>query len=286
MTLMIAMKAILPLLRNDRIPLRMRKKIGKLAGLPDPDIAFQVRMFDAVFEGKTGTHQDNKIYVYGSHEAATLRLMRGILAAQAKTGKEPVYLDIGTNIGQHLVAVAGLARRAYGFEPWDKVRDCALKNLTLNDFSHADVLPFGLSDQSAQLPYFPPATGNLGIGSFMPEAEGTAQPITLEVRKGDDVIEELGIKPTLIKIDTEGFESYVLKGLKNTLEKDRPAVVFELGDLSRRDFTTRESIASFFPKGYSIYGILRSREYPRTVPYREGQKYENLLAWPEEKFSL
>lgn len=283
---MIAMASLLPLLRNDKIPLRLRKKIGKLAGHPAPGIDFQVRMFDALFEGKTGTHQDDKIYLYGSHEAATLRLMRNILAAQRRKGITPCYLDIGTNIGQHLVAVAGLAARAVGFEPWDKVRDVALKNLSINQFQHVNVMPYGLSDQSAHLPYFPPATGNLGIGSFMPEAEGTAQPITLEVRRGDDVIEDMGITPTLIKIDTEGFESYVLKGLKKTIEQHRPAIVFELGDLSRRDFTTLDSIKSFFPKGYSIHGILRSREYPSVIPYRDDRKFENLLAWPEDKFRL
>ncbi len=120
----------------------------------------------------------------------------------------------------------------------------------------------------------------------MPEAEQTGKPITLEVRRGDDVIDEMKIKPSLLKIDTEGFESYVLKGLKNTLEQFRPAVVFELAELSRRDFTSLEAIKAFFPAGYSIHGILRSREYPRVIPYNSDRKFENLLAWPDEKFSL
>lgn len=276
----------LPFLRNDKIPLRIRKKVGKLVGSPPPDIAFQIRMFDAVFEGKTGNHQDNKIYIYGSHEPATLRIMRDILNHQATQGTDPVYLDIGTNVGQHLVAVAGVARYAYGFEPWDKVRDRALRNIDLNNYAHAQVLPYGLSDAGAMLPYFPPATGNLGIGSFMPEAEQTGKPVTLEVRKGDDVIEEMKIRPSLLKIDTEGYESFVLKGLKKTLEQFRPAVVFELAELSRRDFTSLEAIKAFFPAGYSIHGILRSREFPHVVRYSEGRKFENLLAWPDEKFPL
>jgi len=278
--------ALLPFLRNDKIPLRLRKKIGKIGGVPQPDIAFQVRLFDSVFEGKTGPHQDNKIYMYGSHEAATLRLMRTILERQRESGQKPVYLDIGTNIGQHLVAVAGLTDTSYGFEPWDRVRACALRNVAINNFSHVEILPFGLSDQDAYLPYFPPASGNLGNGSFLAEAEDTAEPITLEVRRGDDVVQNLGAIPSLIKIDTEGFESYVLKGLKSTLEASRPAVIFELGDLSRRDFTSLETIKGFFPAGYSIHGILRSREYPKVEAYRAGAKYENLLAWPDENFSL
>ena len=247
---------------------------------------FQVRVFGAIFEGQTGNHQDDKIYYYGSHEAATLRLLRRILEAQAAKGTEPVYLDIGTNIGQHLIAVASKATRAYGFEPWDKVRDVALKHIALNDFSHVEVLPFGLSDTAAHLPYFPPATGNLGIGSFMSEAENTGAPITLEVRKGDDVIKDMGIKPSLLKIDTEGFESFVLKGLRQTLETFRPAVIFELGDLSRKDFKSLDALHGFFPKGYSFYGIRRSREMPSLVPFTGTGKFENLVAWPDKNLSL
>jgi len=274
----------LPFLRNDKIPLRIRKKFGKLTGSPTPDNVFQVRLFDAVFEGKTGNHQDDKIYLYGSHEPATLRLMRGILTHNAKNGIKPVYLDIGTNVGQHLIAVSGLAHDAYGFEPWESVRERAVKNLDLNDFTHVKVMPYGLSDMAAMLPYFPPASGNLGVGSFRTEAKDKAEPVTLEVRRGDDVIDEMEIAPSLLKIDTEGFESNVLRGLKNTLEKFRPAVVFELSDLSRKDFSSLESIKAFFPEGYGIYGILRSREYPRVVPYEGAGKFENLLACPAEKF--
>jgi FkbM family methyltransferase len=277
---------LLKFLRSPSIPLRLRKKIGKLAGPPVPNLPFQVKVFGALFEGQTGNHQDDKIYYYGSHEASTLRLLRKILEAQATKGIEPVYLDIGTNIGQHLIAVASKAKRAYGFEPWDKVRDVALKLIALNDFNHVEVLPFGLSDTAAHLPYFPPATGNLGIGSFMSEAQDTGKPITLEVRKGDDVINQMGIKPSVLKIDTEGFEAFVLKGLRQTLEACRPAVIFELGDLSRKDFKSLEDLHSFFPEGYSFYGIRRSRELPSLVPFTGTGKFENLVAWPEKKLSL
>lgn len=276
--------SLLPLLRNDLIPLRLRKKVGKLAGHPKGGLEFQVNVFGAIFEGQTGNHQDDKIYTYGSHEAATLRLMRDILDYQQKQGLRPVYLDIGTNVGQHLVAVAAKAEYAFGFEPWDKVRTRAIRNLTLNDFDHVQVLPFGLSDQDAHLPYFPPAGGNLGVGSFA--ADQGAEPITLEVRKGDPVIVQLNIQPTLLKIDTEGFESYVLRGLKETLNAHRPAVVFELGDETRKDFTSYDVMKTYFPAGYSFYGILRSRECAKLVPYVHGKKYENLLAWPEEKLAL
>ncbi len=277
---------LLKFMRNQALPLRLRKKVGKFIGSPQPGTRFKIKVFDALFEGETGSHQDDKIFYYGAHEPATLRLMRDIMEYQAAQGMDPVYLDIGTNIGQHLIAVASKARYAYGFEPWSKVRDEALKNLALNDFGHVQVLPFGLSDVSAQLPYFPPVKKNLGCGSFMPEAENVGKPITLEVRKGDDVVGELGIKPTLLKIDTEGFEQYVLRGLHDTIAAHKPAVVFELGDLSRKDFETLEDLYRYFPRDYSFHGIMRSCEKPHLEEYNPDHKYENLLAWPEADFKL
>ncbi len=277
---------LLKFMRNPSLPLRLRKKVGKFIGSPKSGMRFQIKVFDALFEGETGSHQDDKIFYYGAHEPATLRLMRDIMEYQAARGVEPVYLDIGTNIGQHLIAVASKARYAYGFEPWDKVRSEALKNLALNDFAHVQVLPFGLSNESARLPYFPPVKKNLGVGSFMPEAEGTGKPITLEVRKGDDVVAELAIKPTLLKIDTEGFETYVLKGLQETIKKHKPAAVFELGDLSRKDFDSLDALYSYFPREYSFHGIMRSCEKPHLEPYNPDHKYENLLAWPESEFKI
>ncbi len=269
-------------MRNDCIPLRLRKKLGKTLGTPSPGIAFEVKLFESIFEGKTGNHLDNKLYYYGAHEPATLRLIRSILKSQ----QNPVYLDVGTNIGQHLMAAAPCASAAFGFEPWDRVRNLAQKALDRNNLNNARIFPFGLGEKDADLPFLPPPENNLGNGLFEKEGQDTDETITLQVRRGDDVIQSNAICPTLIKIDTEGFEAQVLRGLKQTLQKYRPAVIFELGRRSRRDFPTLESMQAFFPEGYSIHGILASREKPRVVPYNEHRKFENLLAWPADTFKL
>lgn len=279
-----AITSLLPILRNDKIPLRVRKKLGKLIGSPAPDRPFHIKVFGAAYEGKTGNHQDDKIYSYGSHEAATLRAMRDILAYQKSKGQKPVYLDIGTNVGQHLIAVAGNATAAFGFEPWGKVRAIAQHNLDINGFGHVKIMPYGLSDADAQLPYFPPEGGNLGVGSFAVANDSAT--VTLEVRKGDTALAEFNIAPTLLKIDTEGFEAHVLRGLKETIEKYRPAIVFELSEQTRKDFPSLEVMRAFFPKGYSFHGICRSREMPKILPYSPNKRFENLLAWPEEVFPL
>ena len=56
--------SLLALTRNPRIPLTIRKKIGKLAR-PPSGTAFRIDMFGLSYEGQTGNHMYNKIYLYG-----------------------------------------------------------------------------------------------------------------------------------------------------------------------------------------------------------------------------
>lgn len=275
----------LSLLRNPKIPLKLRRKLKKISGLPAAGIKFQIKLFDALFEGETGTFLDDKIYLFGSHESSTLHLMHDILDFQKKEGIDPVYLDIGTNTGQHLVAVAGRVKRAYGFEPWEKVRQIAERNCTLNQFHHVKILPFGLGAEEAILSYAPPPGNNLGTGSFLAGLQNQAS-FPLPIRIGDAVMQELQITPTLVKIDTEGFELDVLVGLRQTLELCRPVIIFEFNELGKDRFGSLEKIFSFFPKDYSFYGIARSRQYPKLVPFDLKKKFENVLAWPENNLLL
>lgn len=268
--------AALALTRSPALPLTLRKKLGKT--LPNPaGQGFRAQIFEAVFQGRTGTHLDDKIWLYGLHEAATIRLMRAILAQDRAEGRSPVLLDIGTNAGLHLLACAGLCDRALGFEPWEPIRARAEANLAASHFTHAKVLPFGLGEADADLPFSPPdGTDNHGVGSFAREG-GT---LTLKVRRGDDVIAEEAMSPTLLKIDTEGFERPVLRGLRETLARHRPAIVFELGGPTEERAALARDVPTLLPEGYALHGLRRSRETPALFPLRPGDRCENALAWP------
>src|SRR5262245_12885481 len=139
------MSLALRITRNACIPLRLRKKLGKLTPVP-AGIPFSIGVFGHNYSGVTDTHLDRKVYQYGLHEPATIRLLRRLLQhSKEKTG-HAVYLDVGTNTGLHMLSVAGVADQAYGFEPWEQVRLCAEKNFKQNNLAHLRVFPFGLSN--------------------------------------------------------------------------------------------------------------------------------------------
>lgn len=267
--------------RNPYIPLRLRKKFGKM-GKPRAGIAYTIPLFDTIYSGQTGNHIDNKIFMYGRHEAPTLRLLRGIALWQKKQGRKTVALDVGTNSGAHLLAVAKLCDQSFGFEPWNEVRKMAAHNLALNQLN-TKIFDFGLSDHTETLPFILPTGTNHGIGSFIKTEQGApAEPnhLMLSVRKGDDVMTEHNIVPTLIKIDTEGFERLVLTGLRETLKLHHPAIIFEYSALSRVDFDDEAVRKELFDDQYSFYGLLPSREMTVVRPFKPGERYENVLAWP------
>lgn len=276
---------ILSLLRNKTVPLRLRKKIGKLYNIPDHK-AFEIKMFNQTYPGTTGTHLDNKVYLYGLHEASTIHLMRKILDGQRSQGQKTVYLDIGTNVGMHLIALADLCDQAYGFEPWDVVRQTAQSKIAFNNLTDTiEVLDFGLSDSNQTLSFLAPQHNNTGVGSFLREDEkrpenGSDTTLSLSVRKGDDFVQEKNIQPTLLKLDIEGHEKPALTGLKKTLETHKPAVIFEYSKDSKQDLGSQSLLKELFGGTYNFYGIHRSREFPKLTPFNPDKKYENVLAYP------
>lgn len=270
-------KMLLNVMRTPHIPLSLRKKIGKVVKF-GKDVPFEVQVFEYKYKGKLGIHMDDKIYRYGLHEPATIRLIRHILEKQKSAGRKAVYMDIGTNAGLHLLSAAGVADEAYGFEPWEQVRDRAFVNLAANDLDHVKIFEFGLSDQDAELPFCPPDGNNLGVG--MITERGDKDAVHVKVCEGDKIVSQNNIKPSLIKIDVEGHEDSVLRGLKDTIQTYKPDIIFEYSDMSRKTLGTEEARQALFGDDYKFYGILRSREFPKLRPFEPSKKYENVLAVP------
>ncbi|RZA02786.1 MAG: FkbM family methyltransferase [Sphingobacteriaceae bacterium] len=170
-------------------------------------------------------------------------------------------IDIGGNIGLQSLRMSGCVGhngKVVAFEPLNYLQEKFKKNITLNKANNVTLLPFALSDQPSELELtINNDEWNQGTFSLSNKDTGNNKQRVV-VKVGDDIPEIQSLNSlALIKIDVEGFEFHVLKGLKQTLEKHKPRIIFEYDSNYWRD--TGQSMAdcyTFLRKlNYSLYQI-------------------------------
>ena len=160
-------------------------------------------------------------------------------------------MDIGANVGHHSIFLSKFASQVLAFEPYPKVNMQFKQQIAHNNISNIQIFETGLSDRRETLNYYAPTGNNEGIGSFDESSigKGNTSYGQLELREGDQIIESDSWKNIkLIKIDVEGFEKKVIKGLSRTIEEERPVIVCEITYGQQLSFGSIEELKSYLPK--------------------------------------
>lgn len=214
--------------------------------------SFEVPFFGMTYRGRLDSFIDRSVYCYGAYEHELLELAGGILNPGA------VVMDVGANTGQHSLFFSRRAAHVHAFEPWAPLCESIEEKIALNGLRNITVHRYGLGDKSGTIPFFAPHDENHGSGSFVPEHSPGNREMLLPVVRGDEFGATL-TRLDLVKIDVEGFEPEVIRGLRATLARLRPAVLFECSTTTRCAFPTVASILAALPAGYEIYRITTRR---------------------------
>ena len=161
-------------------------------------------------------------------EAESLRLWAA-LAEQAD-----VILDVGANSGIYaMVAQAANApATVFAFEPVERVYLQLLENAELNG-GRVRCVNAAVSDRSGSVTMFEPNVEHPYAASLDPTVFGRdvgkdwAQ-VEVEGIRLDDFLSDAQLSPDLIKVDTEGHEPEVLRGLGSMLAANRPTLLLEV----------------------------------------------------------
>lgn len=160
---------------------------------------------------------------------AWYRKERALLADHVRLGDTVV--DVGANIG-FMTAIfhelIGPTGKIYAFEPSLRVFRKLKRVIAVNGLTNAEPINSGCGSEpsTATLYQISGSSGNASLVPAQPECHARdAEQVDL-VRL-DDVFQ--ADRPVdFIKVDTEGYESVVLQGAIDLLERDQPTLYIEL----------------------------------------------------------
>lgn len=203
---------------------------------------------------------------------------------------DTVFIDVGANTGLFsLIALAYGVRHVLAIEPVPSIYSALEKNLDLNASKDKfTTRQIAISDKAGRMDFHVPyeftfpLSGSLHAQGFRGLA-GRRFPI--DVRPLDDIFASLGdvTKAPLkivVKIDVEGFEFDVMKGMAELIKKHRPVLIFECFT----DAPYHEIDAFLHAKGYRLYHIGESgmEKLDALDPASVPSSQRNYMALPDK----
>ncbi|MDP1725751.1 MAG: FkbM family methyltransferase [Bacteroidota bacterium] len=221
------------------------------------------------------------LFIYGYYELAETGFWINLVE------NKKVVFDIGANIGYYsLLASKNMDDNAliYAFEPIHKTYSRAKYNIELNGFKNILLNKLALSAQDGYLEINVGNDENWGMSSITKHNYLSEKTERVESQKLDTfVLKNKITEIDLIKIDVEGSEYFVLKGMQVTLQQFRPVVLIEVLDehLMNANTSKEEIFNLFWKQQYKAYKILNSTEL---VELPEPVSYDGLICFhPNEK---
>jgi FkbM family methyltransferase len=192
-----------------------------------------------------------------------------------------VVYDIGANIGWYSLLAArrvGPTGRVLAFEPGIANAAVIERNAATNRFANLSVVPAAVSDEDGWATFLDKGSLMSRLDKDDDEEQANRRAARKQDSRGKTTVPVLALDtwitqtkqppPTLVKIDVEGAEIGVLRGMTKTLRSAKPTLIIELHG-------TKLSVAD----------LLDSADYEhkpieRDVPTRDAPWGVHLLAHP------
>ena len=181
----------------------------------------------------------------------------GLIDHTVKEGD--IVLDVGTNIGFVTLMASkrvGNAGHVYAFEPNPHLVSRLKESLRLNNIANVTIFETALGDRVGKVELIGGehhGTNRISVG--VDSAKGTEVDLSL----CDDLVN--GLLPpnasVMVKIDVEGAEFLVLKGMQELMKRPNTRFFVELGDDHSKIFgySANDVFQLFAKNGYSAYFV-------------------------------
>ncbi len=216
--------------------------------------AFVVANRDGIrFAGDVSSFIDRQIYIFGSYEEKLLDAFLSIIPSD----RRGVLLDVGANAGTHSLSLARHFSDIHAFEPNPHLWPSFERNIELNGVENVTLHKVGLANKNAELPFHLTDNNNFGLGTFS-QIEQYDRPLkevfTSTVVIGDDYLSRNQVSSVnAVKIDVQGFEMEVLRGLTATLKREQPIIWFEVGGGTLTEMGNGDVIPELIPFPHELF---------------------------------
>ncbi|EPH46298.1 FkbM family methyltransferase [Streptomyces aurantiacus] len=207
------------------------------------------------------------VYMFGVWEPNMTRWLRSRL----RPGD--TFVDVGANIGYFSVLASrlvGPAGRVVAVEASPAFHERLLGQVRLNACGNVRAVNAAVSDREETLTFILASSHNMGANSIVPYAGPAESTFDIEARPLPELLTHEEITTArVVKIDVEGAEGGVIRGMAPMLDKLRPdaEVTVEVTPDRMRQlgFSAAELLATMRAHGFHAYRIVN--EYaPETYP--------------------
>jgi FkbM family methyltransferase len=199
------------------------------------------------------------IYMEGVHEKGTTYLFKNIV------NEGMVVVDIGAYIGYYTLLAAdrvGQEGKVFAFEPCPYSYSLLVKNINVNGYNNVIPVQKAIVDRPGIADLFLDSE-NFG-GHSLASTHNKKKSITVETTSLNEFFKNKEYLIDVIKMDVEGAEMAVLKGMNKIIEKNRDLkIITEFDPLAMRrfGFSPKEFLKQLARYGFKLH-IIKNHEAP------------------------
>ncbi len=210
-----------------------------------------------------------------------------------------LFVDVGAHYGHYtlLVAKAFPACRVISLEPVPENFAVLERNVALNGLENVELRNLAASDGEG-LKKLKVAEASDSCSFHEHPLVRTLREIEVRTVSLDDLLGTLPTTPTVIKLDTDGHEPYVLRGMRGLLESDAEVsllVEFNPKCLRRAGYRPERFLEELFDLGFEVYAVdernrltyklteKSPKRWSDYLPEGDEMAYSNLLCLRREK---
>ncbi len=143
---------------------------------------------------------------------------------------DDIVVECGANIGYYALLEAQRVKKVYAVEPYKKTFDQLNDNIKLNGYTNIETECIGFSDKKGKEKLYINRKSNWNTFREQDKINEDNY-VECDMNTIDNFFSNKPKKPTVIRMDVEGYEGNILKGAKETLKSIRMIFLELHGDM-------------------------------------------------------